>query len=265
MSLGFTLHRDAAWLGIHRSWGSSKVLDDFWTHRRKGDELWRESAVGVRWLWVMGRKCPAKQNSSSAWSWGKISACEGEMPMQEISQEATGAVVPQSSLCNFLQLHFPYKMSLKENSSLSQTFHLWKVFSYASFCSFLLTPHIPATLLVFLRSVSICHVPSDVSRLFPSIPAAVGEGWCQPSQSISAQKGSEFPPATAQPPAQPVHEAPAAARCSSLPGFLKGKTCQLWKEDSTTMETSLSWRELPGFQGIRSAPQPEWFNGVIIS
>lgn len=44
-------------------------------------------------------------------------------PCWETSQETTEAVVPQSSLGNFLQLHFPHKMSFREKSSLSQTFN----------------------------------------------------------------------------------------------------------------------------------------------
>lgn len=47
-----------------------------------------------------------------------------KMPMLKTSQEATEAVVPQSSLGNYLQLRFPYKMPLGEKSSLSQIFNL---------------------------------------------------------------------------------------------------------------------------------------------
>lgn len=208
---------------------SSKVLKDFWPHRRKGDELGRESAVGFRWLWGMWDKCPAKQDSPSAWSWRKISACEGEMPMLKTSQEATEAIVPQSSQGNFLQLHFPYKISLREQSSLSQTFNLWKVFSCGSFCSSLLTPHIPATPLIFLRFVSIYHMPSAVPRLFPFHPSSDERDGASPGSPLVLRRDLMCLPAKVQLPAQPMHEALAAGLCSSLLGFLKGKTCQLWE------------------------------------
>lgn len=68
MSLGFTLHRDGAWLGIHRSWDLNikrfRRFLNLWKKRWWTSEK-EESAVGVRWLSGIWDKCPAKQDSPS--------------------------------------------------------------------------------------------------------------------------------------------------------------------------------------------------------
>lgn len=73
-----------------------------------------------------------------------------------------------------------------------------------------------------LSAVTTC--PVLCPGCFPSIPAVKWEGWCQPSPSLSAQKGSDaFQPRCS------LQHSLAAGLCRSLLGFLKGKTCQPWE------------------------------------
>lgn len=131
-------------------------------------------------------------------------------------------MVSQSRTCNFIS--FSIKTAFERESKSLPTFPFIP-FPLEVSASPLVSPLHSSHSLDF---AGVCQQSLHAQRCvlplgcFCSSPAAVWKGWCHSSRSISAQKGSNMPSSKGV-----AADAHTAGLCGSLPGFLKGKTCQL--------------------------------------